>query len=325
MTRYLGHAPRGDPVKKNRFGNNGELEISALCLGTMNYGSRDDDATSYDMLDRYVADGGNFLDTANMYANWVEGGQGGESETLLGKWMKDRGNRDQLVIATKMGFAYQDVPTSSNTKIIEQEVEKSLERLGIETIDLYYTHSDDRDTPLEEQLGALDRLVKAGKVRCIGASNIKAWRIEEARWTSLNNDYARYACVQQRFTYLRPKVDADFAHQRSANDDLLEYCGHHSLPLLAYSPFLRGAYTRDDRPLPEQYQHADSDARMKALKSVAKHVGATPNQVILAWMLRQDIIPIIGASRPEQMDENLGGAAVELSDEQMELLTGAGA
>ena len=124
-------------MKRIRFGNDGELEISVLCLGTMHYGSRDDDATSYDMLDRFVAGGGNFLDTANMYAAWVEGAQGGESETLLGKWMKDRKNRDQLVIATKMGFPYQDVPMSSSAENIEREVEKSLKRLGIDTIDLY--------------------------------------------------------------------------------------------------------------------------------------------------------------------------------------------
>ena len=312
-------------MKRIRFGNDGELEISVLCLGTMHYGSRDDDATSYDMLDRFVAGGGNFLDTANMYAAWVEGAQGGESETLLGKWMKDRKNRDQLVIATKMGFPYQDVPMSSSAENIEREVEKSLKRLGIDTIDLYYTHKDDRDTPLEEQLGAMDKLVKAGKVRCIGASNIKAWRLEEARWTSLNNGFARHAGVQQRFTYLRPKVAASFGAQRSTNRDLLEYCRIRKLPLLAYSPFLSGAYTRDDRPLPQQYEHADSDARMEALRSVAKDLGATLNQVILAWMMQQDIIPIIGASRPEQMEENLGGPEVKLTDEHMESLTKAGA
>ena len=312
-------------MKRIRFGNDGELEISVLCLGTMHYGSRDDDATSYDMLDRFVAGGGNFLDTANMYAAWVEGAQGGESETLLGKWMKDRKNRDQLVIATKMGFPYQDVPMSSSAENIEREVEKSLKRLGIDTIDLYYTHKDDRDTPLEEQLAAMDKLVKAGKVRCIGASNIKAWRLEEARWTSLNNGFARHAGVQQRFTYLRPKVAASFGAQRSTNRDLLEYCRIRKLPLLAYSPFLSGAYTRDDRPLPQQYEHADSDARMEALRSVAKDLGATLNQVILAWMMQQDIIPIIGASRAEQMEENLGGPEIELSDEQMNILTKTGA
>ena len=300
-------------MRRIRLGSGGELEVTVLCLGTMHYGSRDDDATSYDMLDRYVAGGGNFLDTSNNYAVWVEGAGGGESETLLGKWMKDRRNRDQLVIATKVGFGHHDVPTSSKAEVIEREVEGSLKRLGIDTIDLYYNHR-------EEQLGVMDKLVKAGKVRCIGASNVKAWRLEEARWISLNNGFAHRACVQQRFTYLRPKVGATFGGHKIANRDLLEYCRHHELPLLVYSSFLSGAYTRDDRPLPEQYLHADSDARLQVLRTVAKEVDATPNQVILAWLLRQDIIPVISASRPEQMEENLGGPDVKLTDEQMDRL-----
>lgn len=312
-------------MKKIRFGSDGELEVSVMCLGTDHFGTRVDQATSYDLLDRYVAAGGNFVDTSNIYAVWLEGGKGGDSEALLGKWMKERKNRDQLIVATKMGWPYQDVPMSSSAKIIEQEAEKSLKRLGIDTIDVYYTHRDDRAVPLEEQLGALDKLVKAGKVRCLGASNVKAWRLEEARWTSFNNGFARHTCVEQRFTYLRPKAGASFGGQLSTNRDLLEYCRHHKLKLLAYTPLLGGAYTRDDRPLPKQYQHADSDARIEVLKSVAKDVGAGPNQVILAWMMQQDIVPIFGASRAEQVEENLGALDVKLSDEQMETLKKAGA
>ena len=229
-------------MKRISLGTNGELEVSAMCLGTDHFGTRVDDARSYDLLDRYVAAEGNFLDTSNIYATWFEGAQGGESETLLGKWLKDRKNRDQIVIATKMGWPYQDVPMSSSAEIIEQEAEKSLKRMGIDTIDLYYTHRDDRDVPLEEQLGAMDKLVKAGKVRCIGASNIKAWRLEEARWTSLNNGFPCHAGVEQRFTYLRPKVGASFGGQRSANRDLLEYCRNRKLPLLA-SPRSSAAHT----------------------------------------------------------------------------------
>ena len=312
-------------MKRISLGSNGELEISAMCLGTDHFGSRVDNATSYAILDRYVSAGGNFLDTSNIYATWIKGAHGGESETLLGKWMRDRKNREQIVIATKMGWPYQDVPMSSSAEIIEQEAEKSLKRLGIDTIDLYYTHRDDRDVPLEEQLGAMDKLVKAGKVRCIGASNIKAWRLEEARWTSINNGFPQHVGVEQRFTYLRPKVGASFGGQKSTNRDLLEYCRNRKLPLLAYSPLLGGAYTRDDKELPKQYRHADSDARMGALRSVAKDVRATLNQVILAWMMHQDIIPIMGASRVEQMDENLGAPEVKLSEKQMETLAKAGA
>jgi aryl-alcohol dehydrogenase-like predicted oxidoreductase len=296
-----------------------------MCLGTDHFGTRVDEATAYAILDRYAAGGGNFLDTANFYAAWAEGGKGGESEALLGRWMKDRNNRSQIVVATKVGIAYQDVPMSSSAACIEREAEKSLKRLGIDTIDLYYTHRDDREAPLEEQLGAMDKLVKAGKVRCIGASNVKAWRLEEARWISLNNGFPRHAGVEQRFTYLRSNTGARFGGQQSANRELLEYCRYHGLPLLAYSPLLSGAYTREDRELPKQYRHVDSDIRMEALRSVAKDVGATLNQVILAWMVQQDIIPIMGASRVEQMEENLGTSAVKLTGEQMETLTKAGA
>lgn len=310
-------------MKKTVIGNDGELDVSVLCHGTDHFGSRVDEETSYAILDRYVAAGGNFLDTSNFYAAWIEGAHGGESETLLGKWMKERKNRDQLVIATKVGVPYQDVPLGASAKIIEQEAEKSLKRLGIDTIDLYYTHLDDRNVPFEEQLGAMDKLVKAGKVRCLGASNIKAWRLEEGRLTSLANGFARHACVEQRYTYLRPKVGARFGGQISANRDLLEYCSIRNVSLLAYSPLLHGAYTRDDRALPEQYQHADSDVRMEALRAVAEEVDATPGQVVLAWLIHQDITPIIGASRVEQVEENLGAAALELTEAQMKTLTQA--
>jgi len=307
-------------VKRISFGNDGELEIGVMCCGTDHFGTRVDDVTSFGLLDQYVAAGGNFIDTANNYAMWFENGNGGESETLLGNWIRERGNRDELVIATKMGWPYQDAPMSSRAEDIEREAERSLKRLGIDTIDLYYTHRDDRNVPLEEQLGAMDKLVKAGKVRCIGASNTKAWRLAEAREISLKNGFARHAGVEQRFTYLRPRVDASFGGQISTNPDLLEFCKYHGVKLIAYSPLLGGAYTRDDRPLPKQYQHADSDARMKALRAVAKEVGATPNQVVLAWIMQQDIVPIFGASRAEQMEENLGTLTVRLTDGQMDTL-----
>lgn len=312
-------------MNRRHIGSDNELEVSVLCHGTMNYGSRDDDATSYRMLDRYLDAGGNFIDTANGYAHWLKGFHGGESETLIGRWMKDRRNRDRLVIATKVGFGYRDVPTSLSADTIEREAEKSLKRLGIDTIDLYYWHCDHRPTPLEESLAAMDRLVKSGKVRCIGASNIKAWRLAEARAASLQNGLVCHAAVQQRFTYLRPRVDADFAFQIAANPDLMEYCRRYELPLVAYSPLLSGAYMRDDRPLPSQYRHADSDARMAAVRSVAAEADATVNQVVLAWMVKQHIIPIFGASRDEQMAENLKAAELALTDKQMEILNGAAA
>ena len=302
----------------------GELDVSAICMGTDHLGTRVPEETAFAILDKYVAEGGNFVDTANLYATWIEGCHGGESEAMLGRWIKDRGNRDELIIATKMGWPYQDVPMSSSAELIAQEAEKSLERLGIDTIDLYYTHRDDKKVPLEEQMRAMDKLVKAGKVRCLGASNIKAWRLEEARWTSINNGFPQHVGVEQRFTYLRPKVGASFGGQRSTNRDLLEYVRNRDIKLLAYTPLLGGSYDREDKELPKQYQHEDSEVRMEMLKMVAGEVGATLNQTILAWMIQQDIIPIIGARQVAQVEETLVAPEVSLSADQMDRLNKAG-
>ena len=229
---------------------NTELNVSVFCLGGQEWGSRDDKTTSYAMLDQYIEYGGNFLDTANNYAIW--NGHGGESETLLGDWLADRGNRSDVVIATKMGGRAKDAPMSSAPEHIRRECERSLKRLRTDYIDLYYFHCDDRKVPLEDQLGTMQELIEEGKIRHVGASNFKAWRLAEAAVISEFKKYCNFSAVQQRYTYLRPRVDADFGFQKSTNDDLLEYCDERGLQLIAYSPLLRGAYIREDRPLAAQ-------------------------------------------------------------------------
>lgn len=313
-------------MKKVKLGNSGVC-VSAFCLGAMYFGTRTDEQMSYRLLDQYVEAGGSFIDTANIYAWWVSGHEGGESETLLGRWLQRRNNRSKMFIATKVGFQYSDTERGLHAHQIETECEKSLERLDIETIDLYYAHADDRNTPMEETLEAFDRLVRAGKVRFIGASNFLAWRCEEARWLSQTNGWAGYVGIQQRYTYLRPKPGISFDPQISANDDLLDYCRNRDMTLLAYSPLLSGAYTRADRPIPKQYLGADSEARLAALQAVAEETGATLNQVILAWMLQGDptVIPLVAASTLEQMFENIGALALELSVDQMAQLNTAAA
>ena len=306
------------------LGNTG-VEVNAFCLGTMYFGNRTDRETSFQLLDQCVEAGGSFLDTANIYARWVPGFVGGESETLLGEWMRERKNRGQIFIATKVGFQYPGVERGLQADQIETECEKSLKRLGIDTIDLYYAHVDDRNTPIEEALEAFDRLVKAGKVRFIGASNFLAWRLEEARWVSQTHGWAEYCCIQQRYSYIRPKSGASFDPQIAANDDLLDYCRARGITMLAYSPLLTGAYTRADRSFAEQYLGPDTDARVAALHSVAKEVRATLNQVVYAWMIQSDppVIPLVAASTAEQMEENLGALEIELSAEQMAQLNDA--
>ncbi|MBN1937242.1 MAG: aldo/keto reductase [Anaerolineae bacterium] len=306
---------------------NTEIQVSAFCLGILYYGNRVGQEMSFRLMDQYVAAGGFFFDTANIYSFWLPGFQGGESETVLGEWLQARQNRSRLFIATKLGFAYQDVERGLRADQIERECEKSLKRLQTDVIDLYYAHVDDRITPLEETMEAFDRLVQAGKVRYIGASNFPAWRLERARWVSRINGWAEYCCIQQRYTYLRPKPGASFGAQVSANDDLLDYCQSEGLTLLAYSPLLNGAYTRADRAFQEQYLGPDTDARLAALRAIAKETGATANQIVYAWMVQSDppVIPLMTASTDEQMKENLGALNIMLNPEQMDRLNQASA
>lgn len=312
-------------MKTVPLGNTG-VNVSTLCLGAMYFGTRQNQAESFQLLDQYFESGGTFIDTANIYAWWVDGFKGGESETILGAWMKERKNRDQIFIASKVGFGYQDVPTTLRADIIVQECNKSLKRLGVEKIDLYYAHNDDRETPLEETLEAFLRLFDTGKVGYIGASNYLAWRLEKARWLSLTNEWPEYCCVQQRHSYIRRKHGTTFNPQVAANEDLFDYVKNRGITLLAYSALLSGAYTRPDRNFDDQYLGMDTDNRLAALKAVAAETGATQNQIILAWMLQSDppVLPLIAASTREQMQENLDAIEVKLTPDQMLRLDGAG-
>jgi aryl-alcohol dehydrogenase-like predicted oxidoreductase len=305
----------------------GGVQVSALAFGAMRLGTLQDEKQSFALLDRYVEAGGTFIDTANNYSFWYPGGKGGESETVLGKWMGARGNRSRLFLASKVGFNTPEPGHSLSRRTINAEVEKSLRRLGTDTIDLYYAHKDHRPDPLEETLEAFDALKRFGKIRLAGCSNTAAWRLERARALSRERGWLAYCCVQQRHTYLRPAPGASFGNQLAADDSLLDYCRENpDLRLLSYSPLLAGAYTRTDKPVPFQYRGPDTDARLEALRAVAAEVGATVNQVVLAWMLRGSprVLPVFSASSVEQMNENLGAVAVRLSPQQLERLATAG-
>jgi aryl-alcohol dehydrogenase-like predicted oxidoreductase len=305
------------------FGQTGE-QVSAVALGTMPFGTRLDEATCVDLLDHYYAAGGRFIDTANMYAHWEPGGHGGEAEEILGRWMVDRGCRDELFLATKVGCEYPGASFGLREPQILAECEKSLARLGTDRVDLYFAHRDDPETPLEETLRAFDRLVQAGKVRWLGASNFAAWRLSEARMASKTLSLPMYCCIQQRFSYLRPRPGTTFSAPNAMTDEMLEYCRLRDLPVLAYSSLIKGGYT-PERSLREQYHWPDTDARLTALEDICHQTGATPNQVVLAWMMQLEarVIPLIGVSRREQMDENLGALQVHLTAEQMQRLSSA--
>jgi aryl-alcohol dehydrogenase-like predicted oxidoreductase len=173
---------------------------------------------------------------------------------------------------------------------------------------------------------AFDRLIRAGKVRAIGASNLRVWRIAEANTAARIHSQAGYCAVEQRHTYLRPRHGADFGPQLCINDDLKDYCRTQGMTLIAYSILLQGAYTRPDRPVPAQYAGPEACERLDVLKEVAAEIGATPNQTIIAWMLHGDppVLPIVGGSRLEQLAENLAAVDVRLTPEQVKRLDTAG-
>jgi aryl-alcohol dehydrogenase-like predicted oxidoreductase len=292
----------------------------------MNFGTSTPADTAYAILDRFVAAGGTFIDTSNNYNQWV--GHGGESEELLGQWMKSRGTRDQLVIATKCG-ARTTVPGDPadahweglSAAAIEAAVKGSLARLGVERIDLYYAHIDDRSTPLEETVAAFGRLAADGLVDLIGCSNTATWRLDRARHIAAAQGVAQYCVIQQHATYLWPNPPAlqgvqrhGTPHFQHAGIEHFDYLSEHpEVTLVAYQPLLTGAYARPDRPFSAQrgYAHPTAYIRFEALRQAAGDLGATVNQVVLAWLMHHGAVPLVGVSSIAQLEEAL--AAVELS------------
>ncbi len=312
-------------MNKVQLGNS-NVQVSTLCMGTDLIGSKIDQTASFSLFDFFFERGGSFIDTANFYASWYEGCVGGESETTIGLWMKERGNRENIQVSSKLAFDYPGCDGGLTAAEIERECEKSLKRLQTDYIDVYYAHRDDFETPLEETMEAFDRLIKAGKIRAIGASNLWIWRIAEANMVSQLNSWAPYSVVEQRYTYLRPRHGADFGPQICINEDMKRYADHHNVSLIGYSILLQGAYTRDDKPMPAQFAGPEADDRLAALASVAKETSATMNQVIIAWMRQSSpfVLPIIAGSTTAQLDENISALDVRLSSEQMEMLNTAG-
>ena len=312
-------------MKRVKLGKS-NVEVSALAIGSDLIGSRIDRATAFKLFDFYHENGGSFIDTANMYSCWLPGCKGGESESTIGAWMKERRNRDQIVVSSKLAFDYPGCDGGLTAAEIQRECEKSLKRLETDRIDLYYAHRDDRATPLEETMQAFDRLVKAGKVRAIGASNLTPWRIAEANRVSRANHWAEYSVVEQRYTYLRPRHGADFGPQIFISEELKDYARTENVALIGYSILLQGAYTRSDREVPMQFAGPDSDERLGVLQAVAREAGCSPSQAIIAWMRQSDpaILPIIAGSRTEQLRETIAALDIVLSSDQMRRLDTAG-
>jgi aryl-alcohol dehydrogenase-like predicted oxidoreductase len=324
--RTIGSAP------KNR------REVSVLALGAMLFGSRTDEETSFAVLDRYVEAGGNFIDTSDNYAFWIDGGQGGQSEELLGRWRKSRGIGDEIVIATKLGArplapgtSYVDNPEGLSAKVIRESAERSRERLGVDKLDLLYAHIEDHTVPLRETVEGFAELVAEGTAGLLGASNHAVWRVERARALAAAAGLPGYEVLQYQHSYLRPRLDvpSDIFPDGSlgqAGADLLGYLREEpALTLVAYSPLLTGAYVREDKPLPPDYDHPGTPPRLAALREVARETGATVNQVVLAWQIGGElpVVPLAGASSVAQLEENLAAVDLELTAQQRARLDGA--
>ncbi|MFI1977152.1 aldo/keto reductase [Streptomyces wedmorensis] len=298
--------------------------VSALCLGTLPFGTRIDEAAAFAVLDRFHEAGGTFIDTANTYAFWEPGATGAESELVIGRWLRSRGVRDEVVLATKVGAlpeppgsAWPEYAEGLSAPVLRRQVEESLRNLGTDRIDLYYAHIDDRTTPVAETMGAFGDLMTAGKIGRAGCSNFAAWRVEESRGAAVAAGVPDYAAVQQRYTYLRPRPGAEFGVNPHASEELLDYLGTRpELTFVAYTTQLTGAYTDPRKEIPEQYRHEGSRRRLTVLAEVAKETGLTANQVVLAWAMGGGVpvLPVIGASSVGQLEESLGAVGVRLDD-----------
>lgn len=315
-------------MKYTELGRSG-ITACIAPLGTLHLGSARDRETSFAILDAYVASGGDLLDTANSYDHWRSKKKiGGESETVIGEWLAARGNRDKVKITSKVGFDYEDVPDGLAKKIIKTECEKSLKRLGVETIDVYLAHKDDPDTPQEEVLSAFAELIAEGKIRTIGASNFLTHRLVSANCFARANGLPEYQVLEQRYTYLQLRRDADMARQQALTPDLINYCRAAEMSIIAYSVALGGSYfTPLDEPLPDvRYNNAANQERRVALQEIANETGSNPQQIMYAWMFaQQGIRPLVAGETVAQLEENLAALEIELSDDQLARLDLAGA
>jgi aryl-alcohol dehydrogenase-like predicted oxidoreductase len=300
----------------------------------MRFGTTTEERTAVAILDRFLAAGGNFIDTANNYAWWHDGGRGGQSERLLGRWRASRGLTDEVVIATKVGAR----PTRSGITFadrmsadeglahaaIQAAARESRGRLGVERLDLLYAHVEDPRTPVAATVAAFGALAAAGEVALLGVSNHRAWRVERARALARASGVAGYEVLQYHRSYLQHRTDVPsprsaFGDPGLFTADLLDYMtAEPSLVNVAYSPLLAGGYTRPGKTPGEEYTAAGNAARLQTLTAIARETGATRNQVVLAWLMSDPLpmIPLVGASSVDQLQESLDAVDLELSTEQ---------
>jgi aryl-alcohol dehydrogenase-like predicted oxidoreductase len=317
-------------MEYRKLGRTG-LKVSALCLGTMQWGWTADEQTSHEVMDAFVEAGGNFIDTADVYSKWAENNEGGVSEEVIGRWLKERGNRSQVILATKVRGAMGPGPNDEglSRKHIFDAVEASLRRLQTDYVDLYQMHWYDADTPIDETLGALDTLVQQGKVRYVGCSNYPVWRLVQALWASDSHGTVRYDSIQPHY---------NLAYRREFEEELAAVVTEYRIGVIPYSPlangFLTGKYTRSNVPVSvraqsvqQRYFNEAGWRTLDAVQDVAGQTGSTPTAVALAWLLEQPFMtaPIIGANSVEQLGESLAAVDFSLSPSQVDTLSQASA
>ena len=301
------------------------LTVSEVSLGAMNFGTTTSKEEAYEVMDYYVEQGGNFIDTSNNYAHWA--GTGDESETVLGEWLKDRGCRDRIVLATKVGFDRHGKGAGLKKEQIEYWVDESLRKLNTDYIDLYYAHTDDMDTPIEETMEAFHRLVEKGKVRALGSSNFDTWRLAEANKTAELKGWTPYTVMQQRLSYLNPKFATapKYTFNEIVNRERLRFLCDKNMPLISYACLCKGAY-ENPALLPVEYEGGE---RLALIRSMAEEKGVNASALVIAWLTNLHrcegfprVIPLFSAT-PEQMAQNLRGLELTLTDEELAMMNRA--
>lgn len=305
------------------------LEISPLVLGGNVFGWTADKAASFRILDRFAERGGVMIDTADVYSAWVSGHQGGESESVIGEWLRSSGKRDQVLIATKVGM----LPGEGGEKLaparIAAAAEASLRRLGVETIDLYFAHQDDEDVAQADYLAAFGKLIDAGKVRALGASNFHAMRLKSALDLAAKEGLPHFRVLQPEY---------NLVSRRKFEGELQDLCITHNLGVIPYyglaSGFLTGKY-RSEADLSKSVRGGGmakllagkGRPMLAVMDEVAAETGASLAQIALAWLAAQDGVtaPIASATSIAQLDELIGAWDVELTHDQLDRLTAAGA
>jgi len=312
-------------MDKRKLGHS-DVAIAPLVLGGNVFGWSADEAASFEVLDAFVGEGLGCIDTADTYSGWVPGNHGGESETIIGRWLKQSGKRDQVVIATKVAKWSQRKGLSPAN--IAAAADDSLRRLGIERIEVYFAHEDDPSVPLEETLGAFARLIEAGKVRAIGASNYSAARLAEALAVSAKHRLPRYEVLQPEYNLVSRKVYEDELEPLARREGIGVVC-YYALA----SGFLTGKY-RDERDLAKSAARGGAVAKflnprgkriLAALDEVAATHRATPAQVALAWLIARPTItaPIASATSAAQVHEIAAAVRLALSADEVAQLNEA--